>query len=136
LHNKGANTVQVNEVSGQIVDVAVKVHSALGPGVLESVYEVVLAYELRKRGLDVQRQLPIPIVYDDARFEEGFRLDLLVEDQVVVEIKSVEDVRPVHKKQLLTYLRLADRRLGLLLNFNVNLMKEGITRIVDRLPEE
>jgi len=128
--------MHINEISGQIVDAAVKVHSKLGPGLLESVYEVVLEYELKKRGLRVQRQLPVPIVYDDVQFDEGFRLDLLVADQVVVELKSVEEVTRVHKKQLLTYLRLHDKRLGLLLNFNVNLMKEGVTRIVNQLVEE
>jgi len=128
--------MRINEISGQIVDAAIKVHSKLGPGMLESVYETVLAYELRKRGLHVQRQLPIPIVYDDVHFDEGFRLDLLVEDQVIIELKSVEEINRVHKKQLLTYLRLYDKRLGLLLNFNVDLMKDGITRIANQLNEE
>jgi GxxExxY protein len=103
---------------------------------LESVYEVALAYELRKRGFQVDRQRPVPIVYEEIQFDEGFRLDLLVNDQVIVEIKSVEETKRVHKKQLLTYLRLQDKRLGLLLNFNVDLMKEGITRIANRLQEE
>jgi GxxExxY protein len=128
--------MHVNDISGQIVDAAVKVHSILGPGLLESVYEVALAHELRNRGFQVERQRAVPIVYEEVKFDEGFRLDLLVNDQVVVELKSVEEVKPVHKKQLLTYLRLQDKRLGLLLNFNVNLMKDGITRIANRLEEE
>jgi GxxExxY protein len=126
----------LNEISGQIVDAAVKVHSVLGPGLLESVYEVALAYELRKRGFNVDRQRPVPIIYEEIVFDEGYRLDLLVQDQVIVEIKSLEEVKPVHKKQLLTYLRLQDERVGLLLNFNVDLMKEGITRIANRVQDE
>ncbi len=128
--------MRINDVSGQIVDAAVKVHSVLGPGLLESVYEVALTYELRKRGFLVDRQRPVPIVFEEIQFDEGFRLDLLVDENVVVEINSVEEIRGVHKKQLLTYLRLQDKRLGLLLNFNVNLMKEGITRIANRLEDE
>ena len=117
------------------MDAAIKIHSSLGPGLLESVYEVILAYELKKRGIEVQRQWRVPIIYDDIRFEEGYRLDLLVNEQIIVEIKSVEDVQPVHKKQLLTYLRLQRKPLGLLLNFNVDLMKDGITQIVNGLEE-
>jgi GxxExxY protein len=124
-----------NEVAKQIVDAAYRVHTSLGPGLLESVYEVVLAYELENRGLRVVRQQPIPIVYQGTRIEVGFRADLSVEDRVIVEIKSVETVAPVHKKQLLTHLRLADKRLGLLINFNVALIKEGITRIADGMPD-
>ena len=124
-----------NEVAKQVVDAAFHVHTSLGPGLLESVYEVVLAYELEKRGLRTLRQQPVPIVYQGTRIEMGFRADLMVEDKVIVEIKSVEAVAPVHKKQLLTHLRLADKRLGLLINFNVVLIKDGITRIVNGLPD-
>ena len=124
-----------NEVAKQIVDAAYRVHTSLGPGLLESVYEVVLAYELEKRGLHTVRQQAVPIVYQEIRIEMGFRADLIIEDQVIVEIKSVEAVAPVHKKQLLTHLRLADKRLGLLINFNVALIKDGITRIVNGLPD-
>jgi GxxExxY protein len=123
-----------NEVAKQIVDAAFQVHTTLGPGLLESVYEVVLAYELEKRGLRTLRQQAVPVVYQGTRIEIGFRADLIVEDQVIVEIKSVEMIAPVHKKQLLTHLRLADKRLGLLINFNVALIKDGITRIVNGLP--
>ena len=123
-----------NEISGQIVDAAYRVHTALGPGLLESVYEEVLAYELRKRGLNVIQQQSIPVVYEDVLVEIGFRADLLVEDRVIVEIKSIAEIAPVHKKQLLTYLRLADKRVGLLINFNEFLIKDGITRIVNGRP--
>ena len=124
-----------NEISRLIVDAAYKVHTTLGPGLLESVYETVLTYELEKRGLAVQRQMPIPVIYENISFDEGFRVDLMVQGKVFVELKSVEKVAPVHKKQLLTYLRLADKRLGLLINFGEALIKDGVTRIVNRLPE-
>jgi GxxExxY protein len=124
-----------NEIAKVIVDCAYKVHTTLGPGLLESVYESVLAFELDKHSLKVERQKPVPVVYENIRLEEGFRADLLVSDKVIVELKSVEEVAPVHKKQLLTYLRLADKRLGLLINFGVARIKDGITRIVNGLPE-
>ena len=123
-----------NEISGQIVDAAYRVHTVLGPGLLESVYEEVLAHELRKRGLTVVQQQSIPVVYEETRLETGFRADLIVEDRVIVEVKSIAEIAPIHKKQLLTYLRLADKRLGLLINFNEFLIKHGITRIVNQLP--
>ncbi len=122
-----------NEIAREIVDAAYKIHTTLGPGLLESVYETVLSAELRKRGLSVERQQAIPVVYEGERVDLGFRADLVVEKKVIVEIKSVEAVNPVHHKQLLTYLRLADKRLGLLINFNVALIKQGIKRIVNRL---
>jgi len=124
-----------NQTAKVIVDAALLVHRALGPGLLESVYETALFHELRKRGLAVKRQEPVTFVYDDHRYDEGFRIDLLVADCVVVELKSVEQVHPVHKKQLLTYLRLSGKRLGLLINFNVPLLKDGITRVVNGLPD-
>jgi len=123
----------LNDISGQIVDAAVQVHIKLGPGLLESVYERVLVHELGKRGLAVEHQVPVPIVYDDIRFEEGFRADLIVEKSVIVELKSVETMAPVHSKQLLTYLKLMDCRLGLLINFGAPLLKEGIKRIANNL---
>lgn len=122
-----------NEIAKVIVDAAYHIHVRLGPGLLESVYETILAYELKKRGLRVIRQKPIPVVYDELQFDEGFRADLLVQDLVIVELKSVEKIIPVHKKQLLTYLKLADRRLGLLINFGESLIKDGITRMVNDL---
>ena len=123
----------LNSISGTIVDAAFHIHSALGPGLLESVYEVVLAHELEKRGLKVERQVPVPIVFDGIRFDEGFRADLIVDGCIIVELKSVEQLAPVHSKQLLTYLRLLDYRLGLLINFGAPVIKDGIRRIVNNL---
>ncbi len=123
----------LNEVSGLIVDTAVQIHMRLGPGLLESVYERILAYELTQRGLNVEQQVPVPIVYRSLRFEEGFRADLIVEKSVIVELKSVEKLSPVHGKQLLTYLKLMDYRLGLLINFGAPLLKDGIKRIANNL---
>ena len=123
----------LNRISGTIVYAAFHIHSALGPGLLESVYEAVLARELEKRGLQVERQKPVPIVFDGLRFDEGFRADLIVENCVVVELKSVEEIARVHSKQLLTYLRLLDCRLGLLINFGAPVIKDGIRRIMNRL---
>jgi GxxExxY protein len=125
-----------NAIAKEIVDAAFRIHTKLGPGLLESVYEAVLAYELDRRGLHIVRQQPIPVVYDSIRIDTGFRADLIVEDKVIVEVKSVELLAPVYKKQLLTYLRLADKRLGLLINFQVALIKDGITRIVNGLEED
>ena len=124
-----------NDVAKQIVDVAFKIHTTYGPGLLESVYEKIMAYELQKRGIRVRRQQGIPVIHETIKMDLGFRADLIVEDKVVVEIKSIEVIAPVHKKQLLTYLRLADKRLGLLINFNVELIKNGISRVVNQLPE-
>ena len=124
-----------NEIATQIVDAAYKIHKKLGPGLLESVYEAVLVYELEKRGLRVVRQQPIPVVYESVQLEIGFRADLIVEGKVIVEIKSIETTAPVHKKQLLTHLRLTDLRLGLLINFGAPLIKDGITRLVSRLKD-
>lgn len=123
--------MDINTVTGQIIDAAIKVHTALGPGLLESAYEACLAYELRKRGLQVSTQVELPIIYDEVRIEIGYRLDLLVEDVVIVELKSVEQVLPIHKAQILSYLKLSSKKVGLLLNFNVEHMKDGITRFVN-----
>jgi len=124
-----------NGLAREIVDAAYHVHKKLGPGLLESVYETVLAFELEKRGLKVERQVPVSIVYEGIKFDEGFRADLIVENKVIVELKSVETVVPVHKKQLLTYLRLADKRLGLLINFGAVVIKDGISRVVNGLKD-
>jgi GxxExxY protein len=124
-----------NEIAREVVDAAYKVHTTLGPGLLESVYEIVLAHELKQRGLAVTKQVPVPIKYDSIVLEEGFRADIIGEDKVILELKSVERVAPVHKKQLLTYLRLADKRLGLLINFGEELVKTGISRIVNGLAD-
>jgi len=119
----------------QIVDAALTVHRALGPGLLESVYEGALAHELTIRGLGVRRQVPMSVRYKGVEFEEGFRADLVVEDKVIVEIKSVETFHNAHKKQVLTYLKLSGRKLGFLINFGEELLKNGIVRIVNGLQE-
>jgi len=124
-----------NQISKIILDAAFKVHTRTGPGLLESVYEVTLAHELRKAGVRVERQVAIPIRYDDLTFDEGFRADLLVESKVIVELKSIEQLLKVHGKQLLTQLRLSERKLGLLINFGEVHLKNGIERVVNGLPE-
>jgi GxxExxY protein len=122
-----------NEISKIIVDACYKIHYELGPGLLESVYEEILFYELTTIGLNVERQKPIPLVWKEIKMEIGFRADLIVENKVVVELKSVESIAPVHPKQLLTYLKITGLKLGLLINFNEKLIKDGITRIVNNL---
>ncbi len=124
-----------NDVAKVIVDASYKIHKKLGPGLLESVYEIVLCHELQKQGLLVKRQVSIPVVWEDVVIQEGFRADLLVADKVIVEIKSVERLAQVHGKQLLTYLRLLDKRLGLLINFGEFLIKNGIKRVANALEE-
>lgn len=122
----------IEEVAAIVVDVALKLHRDLGPGLLESVYEAVLAKILEQRGLLVERQKPVPICYQGISLDEGFRLDLLVDDQLIVELKSVENIHPVHPKQLLTYLRLMNLPLGLLINFGSPLLKDGLQRVVNK----
>lgn len=120
-----------NEIGKIIVDRAVRLHMELGPGLLETVYEVLFAHELRDAGLRVDRQVPIPIKFHGINFDEGFRADLIVEDKVILELKSVEAVCKAHKKQVLTYLKLTDKKLGFLLNFGEELMKDGIFRVLN-----
>ena len=122
---------EVNDLSGAIVDAAVAVHSRLGPGLLESAYRECLAYELRKRGHYVAQEVPMPLRYDGVILEVGYRMDLLVDDQVVLELKATDGIHPVHVAQLLTYLKLAGKPLGILLNFHAPLMKKGIRRIAN-----
>jgi GxxExxY protein len=124
-----------NEIAKEIVDAAYHIHVKLGPGLLESAYESVLDYELRQRGLRVSRQQPMPLHYQEVDLDVGYRADLIVEDKVIIELKSVDELAPVHKKQLLTYLKLSGLRLGLLINFGAPLIKQGIVRIVNGLPE-
>ncbi len=124
-----------NEVSRKIIGAAIEVHKILGPGLLESAYELSLERELQLQGLKVQRQVGLPLVYKDVKCDLGYRLDLLVENTVIVEIKSVEALNDIHMAQLLTYLKLSDRKLGLLINFNVALLKDGIRRMVNNLKE-
>ena len=122
-----------NDISYDIRGAAFKVHTALGPGLLESVYEVALAHELEKLGYKVRSQVGLPVVYDDIKMEIGYRIDLLVNDLVIIEIKSVDGLADIHHKQLLTYLKLSGKKLGLLINFNVPSLKDSIIRIVNNL---
>ena len=124
-----------NEIAKVIVDTAFHIHVKLGPGLLESVYQAILVYELRKRGLHVDDEIEVPVAWEEVRLEVGFRADLIVERAVIVELKSVESVAAAHKKQLLTYLRLTGCRLGLLINFGSALLKDGITRVANGLTE-
>lgn len=126
-------TDELNELSGQIIAAAIKVHSALGPGLLESVYEACLSYELGQLGLAIRRQVVLPLCYGTVYIEKAYRVDLLVEESVIVELKTVTSLLPIHEAQLLTHLRLSDRRLGLLLNFYVARMRDGIRRIVNNM---
>ena len=120
-----------NEISKIIIDCALKVHKEPGPGLLESVYERALSHELATHGLFAECQKPVPVIYDGIELGEAFRADIVVNDKVIIEIKSVEELNPVHYKQLQTYLKLADKKLGLLINFNKKLLKEGIKRIIN-----
>ena len=129
----GNKNMTENETSKIIVDCAFKIHNKIGPGLLESVYEAILAHELGKRGCKINRQQAFPVVYESIQLEVGFRADIIVNDSVIIEIKSVEGISPVHLKQLRTYLILADKKLGLLINFNVELIKDGIRRVVNNL---
>jgi len=124
-----------NELSKIIVNCCFQIHSKLGPGLLESVYEEILAYELQKNNLNIKRQYGISVFYDDVKMDLGFRADLIVENKVIIEIKSIETIAPVHQKQLLTYLKITGLKLGLLINFNEALIKNGIQRIVNNLEE-
>ncbi|RMH46026.1 MAG: GxxExxY protein [Alphaproteobacteria bacterium] len=127
------SSAELNQLSQRVLDAAYRVHSALGPGLLESAYEHCLAYELGKQGVAVARQVSIPIVYDGLEIDEGFRIDLLVENRLIVEIKAVDALMPIHQAQLLTYLKLANKQIGLLINFKVQSLKHGIKRMVHNL---
>ncbi|MBC8383436.1 MAG: GxxExxY protein [Candidatus Cloacimonetes bacterium] len=122
-----------NEIATKIIGVCINLHKTLGPGLLESVYENTLAYDLKEIGFDVKQQVTIPIIYKEVKIEAAFRIDLLVNDKVIIELKSVEKLQPVHYAQTLTYLKLSGNKLGLLINFNVKLLKNGIHRIVNNL---
>ena len=125
-----------NEIAKIVVDAAYGIHKHFGPGLHETVYEVCPLHELKKRGLKVERQVAVKIVYDSIIFEEAFRADLIVENKVILEIKGVEELKPIHKKQLLTYLRLTNIRLGLAINFDAEYIRDGIARVVNGLPED
>ena len=123
--------MELNATSGKIIECAMKVHSALGPGLLESAYEACLLYELRETGLKVEAQVMLPIFYDNVKFDAGYRIDLLIEDTVIAELKAVERLLPIHEAQLFSYLKLSGKKLGLLLNFNVKHLRDGIKRIIN-----
>jgi GxxExxY protein len=125
--------MHINDISGAVMDAAMKVHSVLGPGLLESAYQACLAYELRKRGFKVECQVPVPIVYESVFLEVGYRMDMLVNDAVVTELKSTSKLHPINEAQLLSLLKLSGHRVGLLINFHVLHLKDGIKRIVNRL---
>ena len=129
------NSEQLNQITEQIIGAAIEVHKALGPGLLESAYEACLTFEIAERGLKIARQVPLPLVSKDVQLECGYRLDLLVEDQVIVELKAVAAVNDVHKAQLLSYLKISGLQVGLLINFNVKILKNGLVRLVNNLSE-
>ena len=121
---------QLDQIASQVVDAAYKIHKVFGPGLLENAYELCLVRELKKRGLKVESQIPVPLVFDGEVLDTAFRIDLLVQEQLIVELKAVEKIIPLHEAQILTYLKITNRRLGLLINFNVPLIKDGIKRII------
>ncbi len=123
--------MQLNNITDAVIAAGIKVHKALGPGLLESTYEACLVHELRKSGIRVESQVPLPVFYDGVEIEVGYRIDVLVEDTVILELKSVAEVHPLHKAQLLSYLRLSGRKVGLLMNFNVERLRDGISRVVN-----
>ncbi|GAB5403766.1 MAG: GxxExxY protein [Aureliella sp.] len=127
----GRCAVQTNEITGEIIDAGIKVHRHLGPGLLESAYETVLAYELRQRGLKVETQLTLHIVYEGVSLDAGYRIDMFVEDEIIVELKAVEKMIPLYEAQLLSYLKLKKKKVGLLINFHVALLKDGIKRMAN-----
>jgi GxxExxY protein len=126
---------RLDNITGTIINCAIEVHRALGPGLLESTYEACLAFELAEQGLKTERQKPLPVVYRDVRLDCGYRLDVLVEESVIVEIKAVDQLAPIHKAQLLTYLKLSKCKVGLLADFNVKVLKNGIIRMVNNFPD-
>jgi GxxExxY protein len=123
--------MELNDITGQIVDAAMQVHSSLGPDLLESTYEACLMYELNKRGLITRNQVPLPVRYEEVVIEIGYRIDLLVVESVIVELKSVDEIAPIHRAQLLSYLKLSDKKVGLLINFNVPRLKDGLVRMMN-----
>ena len=126
---------QLDQVTRQIIGAAIEVHKAIGPGLLESAYQACLAFEVRQRGLKVEEQVPLPVLYKEVKLDCGYRLDLLVEDSVIVEIKAVEQLCPIHDAQLLSYLRMAHKHVGLLINFHNRVLKDGLKRIVNEFPD-
>ena len=128
--------MQTNQITSAIIDKSIKVHKQLGPGLLESAYKECLAYELNKAGLFVEKEKPLPLIYEEVKLDCGYRIDLLVENRVIVEVKSVESITPVYIAQVLTYLKLMNSKIGLLINFNVVMLKDGIKRLINKYYEE
>jgi len=126
---------RLDQITDSIIGAAIEVHRALGPGLLESAYEACLAFELAERGLKIEQQKPLPVIYREVKLDCGYRLDILVENAVIVEIKVVDRLAPIHKAQLLSYLRLSGCKVGLLINFNVKVLKDGIVRVVNNFPD-
>ena len=126
---------RLDQISRRIIGAAIEVHRHLGPGLLESAYQSCLVYELRQRGLRVEQQKPLPVIYKEVKLDCGYRLDLVVEDEIIVEVKAVESLLPIHEAQLLSYLRLAHKKVGLLINFHVPVLKNGLKRIVNEFPD-
>ncbi|MEZ4852959.1 GxxExxY protein [Flavobacterium sp.] len=131
MHEAHKENISEQEISKIVFDCALKVHKSLGPGLLESAYEECLFYELKKTNLIIEKQKPLPLIYEDVKLEVGYRVDIIIENKFIVEIKSVEAINDVHLAQLLTYLKLTDCKLGLLINFNVKLLKEGVKRVIN-----
>lgn len=123
---------KINNITSTIIAASIDVHNNLGPGLFESVYEEILAYKFKKAGLFFQRQFAIPVYYEEVKMDIGFRADFIIENEVILEVKSIEAIHPVHKKQVLTYLRLANKQVGLLINFNEEILKNGITRLINK----
>lgn len=126
---------RLDQITHRIIGAAIEVHKILGPGLLESAYEACLAYEIRQLGYEVKQQKPLPVTYKDVKLDCGYRLDLVVEDAVIVEIKAIEQLAPIHDAQQISYLRLTNKRVGLLINFHVTLLKNGVKRIVNNFPD-
>jgi GxxExxY protein len=135
MHRRDTEPPRENQITKRIIGFAIEVHRALGPGLLESAYEECLCYELAQQGLPFSRQVPLPVRYKNVRLDCGYRMDLLVDDLVIVELKAVDRLSPIHEAQLLTYLKLAGKRVGLLINFNVPILKQGLKRIVNQFPD-
>jgi GxxExxY protein len=135
LNRGGAETPRENQLTEKIIGCGIEVHKALGPGLLESAYEECFCYELKQNGLSFSRQVPLPVEYKGIKLDCGYRIDVVVNDLIVIELKTVENILPIHEAQLLTYLKLSRRSVGLLMNFNVPVLKQGITRLVNRFQE-
>jgi GxxExxY protein len=135
MHRKGAEAQRENEITNRVIGFAIEVHRSLGPGLLESTYEECLCYELAQHQMPFRRQLPLPVLYKGIQLECGYRMDLVLDDLVIIEVKAIERLLPIHEAQLLTYLKLAGKSVGLLINFNVPVLRTGLKRIVNHFPD-